>query len=97
MEGAYLYPASYEAQAIQEDTGAVPDKDDIKRARQLLENLKEVLTHLGASATFPHPYYAVLKVDGDHLGALLDGIASQDDHQKVSRAISQTAANIKIC
>jgi len=95
LEGAYLYPDSYEAQAIQEDTGAVPDKDDIKRARQLLENLKEVLTHLGASATFPHPYYAVLKVDGDHLGALLDGIASQDDHQKVSRAISQTAANIK--
>jgi CRISPR-associated protein Cmr2 len=95
LEGAYLYPDSYEAQAIQEDTGAAPDKDDIKHARQLLENLSEVLNHLGASATFPHPYYAVLQVDGDHLGALLDSITSPAEHQKVSEAISRTAATMK--
>lgn len=39
----------------------------------------------------PSPYYAVIRADGDKMGAWLDGLQTADDHIKASTALSKFA------
>lgn len=36
----------------------------------------------------PMPYYAVLTMDGDHMGKLLSGISGESEHRSISKALS---------
>lgn len=95
LEGAYLYPEFYQIDAIKDETGCTPQKNVVDNARNSLRELTDLLEKLEAAASFPHPYYAVLKVDGDHLGALLDKVQTPEDHKLISGAILKTAQEVK--
>ncbi|KAB2965021.1 MAG: type III-B CRISPR-associated protein Cas10/Cmr2 [Thermoanaerobaculia bacterium] len=61
-------------------------KDFLGKARSIVE---------GHGGRWPHlsPYFAVVRADGDHMGAWLDGMSTPADHQNASAALAGFAAS----
>lgn len=65
------------------------------------ENLKEaerVLNHFlreNPNAKTPLPYFALVQADGDRMGSVVDNQTNKDDHQKLSKSLSEFAASVK--
>jgi len=57
-------------------------KTELEQAR---EKLGELLKEIGAA---PSPYYAILHADGDRMGEAIDAQKTEEDHKKLSRALS---------
>ncbi len=50
--------------------------------------LKKLLQAVGAR---PSPYYALIQMDGDHMGTIINGAKDKDAHSKISEALSTFA------
>jgi CRISPR-associated protein Cmr2 len=67
-------------------------KNTALAGRQGLKELLEVTdeNHIRR----PTPYYAIMKMDGDHMGRLLSSVYSQDEHISISSALSNFSRKI---
>jgi len=67
-------------------------KNTALAGRQGLKELLEVTdeNHIRR----PKPYYAIMKMDGDHMGRLLSSVYSQDEHISISSALSNFSRKI---
>ncbi|MDW8405065.1 type III-B CRISPR-associated protein Cas10/Cmr2 [Chloroflexus sp.] len=72
---------------LAEDVDAV----DLPAARSRLHDL---YTALGSR---PEPYYAILHADGDHMGKVIDHLATEgiEKHQQFSRSLDSFAAGVR--
>ncbi|GCF11710.1 type III-B CRISPR-associated protein Cas10/Cmr2 [Dictyobacter arantiisoli] len=73
--------------------------NDLTTAEQLGHHGRGALRALLAAATAaslqsPTPYYAVIQMDGDRMGILLNGVTSQQEHESLSKALSEFAREI---
>jgi len=50
--------------------------------------LKKLLKTIGAR---PSPYYALIQMDGDYMGTIINGVKDKDAHSKISEALSTFA------
>lgn len=88
-EGALYYPDFYQESRIKKETDIDPDPIDLEAARTALFEINKRLVDIGASNPHANPYYAILLMDGDHMGKLLDGVRKRNDHVKISQALSE--------
>lgn len=74
FDGEWLYPDSFVREAIAReyrlDPGAI-EEDQVRAARQALEGLLQVAEDCGIPR--PSRYYALIAMDGDHMGEWLNG------------------------
>ncbi len=94
LEGNYGLP-NYLKSA--EELVGVP-KERLERTKALVNQAPAVLARL--RETLPDeqsrlltPYYAVLKMDGDRMGTLLESVESREEHKEISRALSTFASD----
>jgi len=87
-DGDCYFPATFTPQRLVKDYGV--DKDKVSRiafdGREALNKLFGITDERGLRR--PIPYYAILKMDGDHMGKLLSGAGSQSEHEDISKALS---------
>jgi len=95
IEGAYLYKDSYQKETIRKETGNEPDSKDLKEIKELLQRINMELISIKATCTFANPYYAVLHIDGDHMGKLLDSVKKKEDHKAISQKLSILAQKMQ--
>ncbi len=62
---------------------------------KLLKAVAEAGEKRSVRAVFPPTYYAILKMDGDHMGKLLDETANLEVHENISRALAQAAQQMR--
>lgn len=65
-----------------------------QRAAAVLEEIRSLLQSLPAALREPAPYLAVLKADGDRMGAMLDELTSAEAHKAVSAKLSGFARQV---
>ena len=95
IDGAYFYLDFYQHDRIQKETGLSPEPVKLFEARRAISELNQKLTALGSSAPHAHAYYAILLIDGDHMGKLLDRAVKKDDHIRISAALAELAVSAK--
>ena len=87
-DGDCYFPATFTPERLVKDYGI--DKDKASRiasdGREALNRLFGITDEKGLRR--PTPYYAILKMDGDHMGELLNGAGSQSEHENISKALS---------
>lgn len=62
-----------------------------RRGPEVLSKLLTVTDTFEPPVSRPTPYYALIQMDGDKMGTLINGIESKDEHQHISRALSTFA------
>jgi CRISPR-associated protein Cmr2 len=94
LEGDWLYREHYEnlerRHAVDGDTSKALRKM-LSDARQALQVLLDTLKSVGAGALpSPQPakYYGLVRFDGDDMGEHISNCKSKDDHQALSKAMS---------
>ncbi len=87
-DGDALLLETFTPKRLQEDYGLSPEQAEAlaKSAPGPLNRLRKAAN--GAGLRAPSPYYAVLVMDGDQMGALLGSVREQDEHASISRALS---------
>lgn len=65
----------------------IREKDFISNCLNALEALYK------AAKTRPTPYYALVQMDGDHMGTILSSVSSITQHSNISKALSSFARN----
>lgn len=93
-EGVCYFREFWNAESIANETGKKLSPEEINQAGETLKKLNESLAKLGARVPRPNPYYAVLAMDGDHMGKLLDSADSIQRHCQISAALADLAAGI---
>lgn len=73
-----------------------PDPNDFQKISHALHTFFE---HVELPIVQPHPYYAILRADGDGMGKLIDNRAKEgksfEGHQEVSKKLIAFAARVK--
>jgi len=73
-----------------------PEENKRKDAEKAL---KDFLENAFGKEEYPHPYYAILHADGDHMGYVIEAQAKKDnglqEHQRLSKALSEFAGKVK--
>jgi CRISPR-associated protein Cmr2 len=87
-DGAFLFPSRIEAESrgLEED-----EKDTLP----LLDALKAIRDRLHKDFGEPTPYFAVLRADGDHMGAFIDAHDNEAAHVDVTRALAGFAGQAR--
>src|SRR5579875_2592813 len=88
-DGDCYFPETFTVQRLEKDYGFQSRKDAEERAKQgqiALANLFRETSRL--AITRPTPYYAMIQMDGDKMGTLLGKVEKQDEHSKISGALS---------
>lgn len=88
LDGAVLFAGrlSDDYQGDELDAARRALSDFLREARRIVE---------GKDGRWPvlSPYYAIVRADGDHMGAWLDGLSTPEDHQKASAALATFAGD----
>lgn len=92
-EGVCYFPDFWDAESIANETGKNLSPEKINQASDTLRALNEHLAQYGARFSRPKPYYAVLSMDGDHMGKLLDSADSIERHRQISAALAELATS----
>lgn len=64
---------------------------DPHRLQQARNNLSKLYKEIGK----PSPYYAVLQLDGDSMGKMVDSCETKEQHRKFSQQLSDFAATVR--
>lgn len=91
IEGAYFYNDFYQLDQLKRETGESPTANQLILAKKRLETLNELLKQHKAAFPEPNSYYAVLMIDGDHMGKRLDSIQNRENHQEFSQVLAELA------
>ncbi len=88
-DGDCYFPETFTRQRLEKDYAiAVQHSDD--RARRGLAALKDLLRETARlPISHPTPYYAMIQMDGDKMGTLLGKVVGEDEHKKISGALSK--------
>lgn len=89
-DGDCFFRATFTPHRLKKDYGVADEAQAHKLAndgKRGLETLLEATDKLGIRR--PTPYYAILKMDGDRMGTLLNTAKSMKEHQKISNALSE--------
>lgn len=91
-DGDCFYPETYTPERLNENYGLAKDAP---RTQELVKSAPAVLRALRQAAATDdvkiqplNAYYAVLTMDGDHMGTLLSNVADRHEHRKISGALS---------
>jgi len=72
---------------------ALTDEDQVKQHVELgpksIRDLPKIIE--GSPVSRPTPYYAMIQMDGDRMGILLNGVANDQEHRAISTALSKFA------
>jgi CRISPR-associated protein Cmr2 len=68
----------------------VTEKQDLEKARTSLRTFLKT-----SKLKEPLPYYAIMLADGDRMGATIDHQETKEEHQQLSRCLSQFAAAVR--
>jgi CRISPR-associated protein Cmr2 len=98
-DGDFFYRETF-TERLEETLGLKPangeeiPKEKRRQAKQAVKTLRALIEEAQAQEREidpPHKYYAVIAMDGDHMGALLSQCTGQDQHQAVSQALVEFA------
>ena len=102
-DGDCFFPQAFTPRYLKENYYLTPLAEEQQRERELglnlafieenfiphcLEALKEVHR---AAGTQPTPYYALVQMDGDHMGTILGSVSDETEHSNISRSLSRFA------
>jgi CRISPR-associated protein Cmr2 len=92
LDGDCLFPETFHPQRLKREFGFDDTRAEV-RAR-LAKSGPDALSNLfketdGLSILRPTPYYAMIQMDGDKMGRLINGVQSKTEHQNISRALSE--------
>ncbi len=91
-DGDCYFPETFMPERLKKDYNVTsPDKarkvaKEGQEALRTLFNQVDQISELKISR--PIPYYAMIQMDGDKMGKLLDDVESEDEHKKISAALS---------
>lgn len=66
-----------------------------RRLSDFLREARDIVRRYGGTWSGPSPYYAVVRADGDRMGAWLDGLHTPAEHQAASAALATFAESAK--
>ena len=70
------------------------EKEALSGLRECIKRIVQEQTEAGKSVGKPVPYAAILKADGDHMGAFLSHADSVDRARQISRALHEFALHV---
>lgn len=92
-DGDCYFPETYSARRLEKEFGF--DNEHKAEREQLAKNGPDAVQKLlratdaiTSPVTRPTPYYAMIQMDGDKMGRLINGVGSRGEHQAISRALS---------
>lgn len=62
---------------------------------ELRIKFNETMDKVAGKNSRPSPYYALLRADGDNMGKVIDGQTDEEQHRKLSEALSKFAGEVK--
>ncbi len=87
-DGDLLYDSTFTRQTFEDDYGLKVKEKDLAPARDSLGKLYR------AAQCRPSTYYAILRMDADGMGEKIAGCQSPEEHQKISRSLSEFAKQV---
>ncbi|GAB4440162.1 MAG: type III-B CRISPR-associated protein Cas10/Cmr2 [Anaerolineae bacterium] len=93
-DGDLFFQETFVEARLADVLGRDPTDEDRHNAVSALDTLRVLLKKTGAEdlkIAPPHPYFAMLALDGDHMGALLGACRSPEQHRKLSQAMARFA------
>ncbi len=88
-DGDCYFPETFTARRLEKDYGITPISVAEHRAAEGLRALRNLLQATNKlEISRPTPYYAMIQMDGDNMGKLLDGVQNKDEHTAISKALS---------
>ncbi len=88
-DGDCFFPETFTAYRLRKDYSIAPDYQAVNwaaRGRKALTKLFAASDRAGIVR--PTPYYAMIQMDGDKMGPLVGGVVDEDEHNAISRAVS---------
>jgi len=102
LDGDYFFPDFYRSKLrMVEERGAILSETQEKNIITLLSKLCRAVEACKPPAiqpglTYrPNPYYAILLMDGDRMGLLIDQVEGLEEHLIISQALEKVAATIR--
>jgi CRISPR-associated protein Cmr2 len=92
-DGDCYFPETFSANRLKKEFG-LDDQRKAERERLAqdgpvaIKRLLQATDKLAQPITHPTPYYAMIQMDGDKMGKLINGISGKKEHQDISRALS---------
>ena len=88
-DGDCFFPETFTAYRLQKDYAITPDYQAANWAARGKKALAKLLAATDrAGIVRPTPYYAMILMDGDKMGPLAGGVANENEHNAISRAVS---------
>ncbi|WP_394210521.1 type III-B CRISPR-associated protein Cas10/Cmr2 [Psychrobacter piscatorii] len=96
FDAQMLYPSRIDAEILQIERAIDIEGDpDLLQAREALKDLRDsTLKNVWQRIGQPYSYGVMLLADGDRMGELLDKATSLDEHQKITKALSDFAESV---
>jgi CRISPR-associated protein Cmr2 len=88
-DGDVLYSETFTVKRVEDSYGVTPTEADCHDAAQSSNALRRAASH--AKIPPPPKYYAILQMDGDHLGVRLNAASDADTHRAISTALTTFA------
>ncbi|MBE3561041.1 MAG: type III-B CRISPR-associated protein Cas10/Cmr2, partial [Ktedonobacteraceae bacterium] len=92
-DGDCFFPETFTPRRLYKDYGLPSNAPGTQqRAEQCYKATTAMLTAVSqAGLSQPTPYYALLQMDGDHMGTLLSGVHDREEHKAISGQLSHFA------
>ncbi|WP_372829649.1 type III-B CRISPR-associated protein Cas10/Cmr2 [Psychrobacter maritimus] len=96
FDAQMLYPSRIDAEILQIERAIDIEGDqDLLQAREALKDLRDsTLKNVWQRIGQPYSYGVMLLADGDRMGELLDKATSLQEHQKITKALSDFAESV---
>lgn len=95
FDGDLLYPETLTAKRLERDFGITVQISLLNKAKETLKNLFQFKISEAEKLGEPSPYYAIIKLDGDDMGELIRTCKTRDEHEKISKRLSEFAEMVK--
>lgn len=94
-DGDCYFRETFSPRRLEKDYGITSADEANRVAIEGKRGLEKLLEATDEKALrHPTPYFAAIKMDGDHMGELLNKVNSQDEHERISEALSDFTRTI---
>jgi CRISPR-associated protein Cmr2 len=92
-DGDCFFPETFSANRLKKefrfDDSRKAERDGLAQSGpKAIAKLLEATDKLTPPIARPRAYYAMIQMDGDKMGKLINGVGSKDEHKKISEALS---------
>lgn len=87
-DGDLYFPSTFTPNRLKKDYN-ITDKEVARQGKAALKDLLSATSAL--NITSPTPYYGIIQMDGDNMGILLSSVENEQEHETMSRALSEFA------